>query len=157
RPQHLPAAARRGAEDARHADQHLSRQGLMRAAGRSRCRLYLITPPRIELDAFSDALKAALDGGDVACLQLRLKHDTDDDILRAAERLMPTTKPYNVAFLVNDRPDLALQCDADGTHVGQEDMDYAKSRRLLGTGKIVGVTCHASRHLAMEAAEKGAD
>jgi thiamine-phosphate pyrophosphorylase len=102
-------------------------------------------------------LKAALDGGDVACLQLRLKDLPDADILRACERLMPITRARNVAFLVNDRPDLALKCDADGTHVGQEDMSYDQARRLLGASKIVGVTCHASRHLAMEAAEKGAD
>jgi thiamine-phosphate pyrophosphorylase len=125
--------------------------------GRSRCRLYAITPPRIDLDRFADALKAALDGGDVACLQLRLKDQPDADILRAAERLQPICRPHNAAFIVNDRPDLALKCDADGTHVGQEDMSYDQARRLLGQSKIVGVTCHASRHLAMEAAEKGAD
>jgi thiamine-phosphate pyrophosphorylase len=125
--------------------------------GRSRCRLYAITPPRIDVDRFSEALKAALDGGDVACLQLRLKDVPDVEILRAAERLQPICRPHNVAFLVNDRPDLALKSDADGTHVGQEDMSYDQARRLLGASKIVGVTCHASRHLAMEAAEKGAD
>lgn len=124
---------------------------------RGGCRLYLITPPRLDLDKFSDALKAALDGGDVACLQLRLKDLPDDDVLRAAERLIPLCHARNVAFLVNDRPDLALKCDADGTHVGQEDMRYDQARRLVGQSKIVGVTCHNSRHLAMEAAEKGAD
>lgn len=129
----------------------------MQDSRRGGCRLYLITPPRIDLDKFSDALKAALDGGDFACLQLRLKDLPDDDILRAAERLMPICQRRNVAFLVNDRPDLALKCDADGTHVGQEDMSYDQARRLLGPSKIVGVTCHASRHLAMEGAEKGAD
>jgi len=129
----------------------------MHDATRGGCRLYLITPPRIDLDKFSDALQAALDGGDVACLQLRLKDVPDDEVLRAAERLMPITRAHNVAFLVNDRPDLALKCDADGTHVGQEDMSYDQARRLLGPSKIVGVTCHASRHLAMEGAEKGAD
>jgi len=124
---------------------------------RGGCRLYLITPPRLDLDKFSEDLKAALGGGDVACLQLRLKNVADDDILRAAERLMPICHAHNVAFLVNDRPDLALKCDADGTHVGQEDMRYDQARRLVGPSKIVGVTCHDSRHLAMDAAEKGAD
>jgi thiamine-phosphate pyrophosphorylase len=63
----------------------------------------------------------------------------------------------NVAFLMNDRPDLALATGCDGVHVGQEDASYEEARRLLGLGRIVGVTCHASRHLAMEAAEAGAD
>jgi thiamine-phosphate pyrophosphorylase len=122
----------------------------------TRCRLYLITPPRIDV-GFDDALKRALDGGDVASLQLRLKGDSDDEIFRAAERLMPIAQRAGVAFIVNDRPDLAKKLDADGVHVGQEDASYAEARALLGPDKIVGVTCHASRHLAMEAAEAGAD
>jgi thiamine-phosphate pyrophosphorylase len=122
----------------------------------TRCRLYLITPPRIDV-GFDDALKRALDGGDVASLQLRQKGDSDDEIFRAAERLMPIAQRAGVAFIVNDRPDLAKKLDADGVHVGQEDASYAEARALLGPDKIVGVTCHASRHLAMEAAEAGAD
>ena len=90
-------------------------------------------------------------------MQLRLKSDSDDDILRAAEKLMPITQRAGVAFIVNDRPDLAKKLDADGVHIGQEDASYAEARALLGPDKIVGVTCHASRHLAMEAAEAGAD
>src|SRR5262249_38163331 len=129
----------------------------MRAGGRSPCRLYLLTPPRIVVDALTDPPNAALDGGAGSPPQLRLQHHRDPPVLPPAQRLMPITRPYTVAFLVSDRPDLALQCDADGTHVGQEDMSYDKSRRLLGQSKIVGVTCHASRHLAMEAAERGAD
>ena len=129
----------------------------MRETSRGRCRLYAITPPRIELERFADQLAAALGGGDVACLQLRLKEASDDEIVRATERLMPICRARNVAFLVNDRPDLAARLDADGTHVGQEDMKYPAARRLVGESKIVGVTCHASRHLAMEAAERGAD
>jgi len=62
-----------------------------------------------------------------------------------------------VAFILNDRPDLALALDCDGVHVGQDDAPYAEARRLLGPDRIVGVTCHDSRHLAMEAAEAGAD
>ena len=78
-------------------------------------------------------------------------------MLRAAELLMPICARRDVAFLVNDRPDLALKSGADGVHVGQEDASYAEARRLLGADKIVGVTCRASRNLAMEAAEAGAD
>ena len=99
----------------------------------------------------------ALDGGDVASLQLRLKDVADDDILRAGERLMRIAQRSDVAFIVNDRPDLAKKLGADGVHVGQEDAPYAEARALLGPDKIIGVTCHNSRHLAMEAAEAGAD
>lgn len=99
----------------------------------------------------------ALDGGDVASLQLRLKDVADDDILRAGERLMRIAQSRDVAFIVNDRPDLAKKLGADGVHVGQEDTPYAEARALLGPDKIIGVTCHNSRHLAMEAAEAGAD
>jgi len=102
-------------------------------------------------------LKRALGSGDVASLQLRLKDVSDDEILRAGERLMRIVQPSDVAFIVNDRPDLAKKLGADGVHVGQEDAPYAEARALLGPDKIVGVTCHASRHLAMEAAEAGAD
>jgi thiamine-phosphate pyrophosphorylase len=121
------------------------------------CRLYLITPPRLDLATFPDRLAAALDAGDVACLQLRLKDASDDEVRRAAEALMPLAQARGVAFLVNDRPDLAAETGADGAHVGQQDMAYAEARRLLGPERIVGVTCHDSRHLAMVAAEQGAD
>jgi thiamine-phosphate pyrophosphorylase len=126
-------------------------------ADQASCRLYLITPPVFELAVFADHLKAALDGGDVACLQLRLKDVSDDDVRRATEVLMPIAQNYDVAYLINDRPDLAAELGADGVHVGQEDMAYAEARRLVGRDRIVGVTCHNSRHLAMEAGEAGAD
>lgn len=126
------------------------------------CRLYLITPPRFEPHAFADTLKAALDAGDVACLQLRLKGESEappeaDAIRRATEILMPVAQAHDVAFLINDRPDLATELGADGAHVGQKDMTYAEARKLVGPDRIVGVTCHNSRHLAMEAGEAGAD
>lgn len=121
------------------------------------CRLYLITPPAFDPRAFRETLAAALDGGDVACLQLRLKDVADDDIRRAGEILMPVCHRRDVAFIVNDRPDIAQALGADGVHVGQTDASYEDARQLLGPDKIVGVTCHASRHLAMEAGEAGAD
>ncbi|HWA00456.1 MAG TPA: thiamine phosphate synthase [Caulobacterales bacterium] len=122
----------------------------------NRCRLYLITPPRLE-PTFVDALGAALAGGDVAAVQLRLKDVADVDVLAAAKALKPLVQEAGAAFIVNDRPDLAARADADGAHIGQLDAGYAESRRLLGKDKIVGVTAHNSRHLAMEAAEAGAD
>ncbi|MBL9095618.1 MAG: thiamine phosphate synthase [Alphaproteobacteria bacterium] len=121
-----------------------------------RCRLYLITPPKLDA-SFAETLKRALDGGDVASLQLRLKGVTDDEVLRAGEGLMRIAQARGVAFIVNDRPDLAKKLGADGVHVGQEDASYGEARALLGPDAIVGVTCHDSRHLAIEAAEAGAD
>jgi len=123
----------------------------------TQCRLYLITPPVLDPKAFAETVKRALDGGDIACLQLRLKDVSDADILRAGEILLPIARKAGTAFILNDRPDLAKRLDADGVHVGQEDASYKDAREMLGKDRIVGVTCHDSRHLAMEAAEAGAD
>ena len=120
------------------------------------CRLYLISPPRIAPGDFSGVLKDALKGGDVASFQLRLKHVSDDEIRRATDMLRPIVQAAGVAFILNDRPDLAAELGCDGVHVGQEDAPYAQARAALPNG-IVGVTCHDSRHLAMEAGEAGAD
>ena len=122
-----------------------------------RCRLYLITPPAIDPGAFKDQLAAALDAGDVGCVQLRLKDVADDQIKRACDVLQPVAQKRGVAFLMNDRPDLAKSLGCDGVHVGQEDASYADARAALGAERIVGITCHASRHLAIDAAEAGAD
>jgi thiamine-phosphate pyrophosphorylase len=122
------------------------------------CRLYLITPARIDdLDAFARALASALDAGDVAALQLRLKDAAEPVIAEAVKVLLPITQRHDVALILNDRPDLAARFGCDGVHVGQEDASCAEARRLVGPDRIVGVTCHDSRHLAMDAAEAGAD
>jgi len=122
----------------------------------SDCRLYLISPPRLSAANFLIPLKEALKGGDVASFQLRLKHAGDDEIRRAVDILRPVVQAHGTAFILNDRPDLAAELGCDGVHVGQEDAGYAQARAALPNG-IVGVTCHDSRHLAMEAAEAGAD
>lgn len=121
------------------------------------CRLYLITPPKLDPKPFGETLKAALDAGDVASLQLRLKDVPEEDIARAVDVLMPIAQSHDVAFLLNDRPDLAARFGCDGVHIGQEDSPYPEARRLVGPDRIVGVTCHNSKHLAMEAGEAGAD
>lgn len=122
-----------------------------------RCRLYLITPPEFDPAAFAPVLAEALSGGDVACVQLRLKGASDEAVLAAGRLLMPIVQEAGAAFIVNDRPDLAKALNADGVHVGQDDVPYAEARRIVGPDAIVGVTCHDSRHLAMEAGEAGAD
>lgn len=123
---------------------------------RPNCQLYLISPPSISPD-FVDALSVALDAGPVAAFQLRMKGASDDEILREAARLMPICGAREVAFIVNDRADLAAQLGADGVHLGQTDGSVAAARKLLGVDRQIGVTCHNSRHLAMEAGEAGAD
>lgn len=123
---------------------------------RDPCRLYLVTPPRLDPASFADALAGALDAGDVACVQLRLKDADDDTVRRAIDALRPVTQARGVAFLLNDRPDLAAAAGCDGAHVGQTDMKADQARRILGD-LTMGVTCHDSRHLAVEAGEAGAD
>ncbi|MFC3079177.1 thiamine phosphate synthase [Phenylobacterium terrae] len=122
------------------------------------CRLYLITPPAIDdLAAFGRELAHALDAGDVAALQIRLKDAPDEVVAAAVDALTPICHARDVAVILNDRPDLAARLGCDGVHVGQSDAPYAEARRLMGPDRMVGVTCHDSRHLAMEAAEAGAD
>lgn len=134
--------------------------------------LYLISPPQIDLETFPDLLEAALTAspGTVGAFQLRLKdsappaadrlthaHAQEEHILYAAKILKRICHQYEVAFILNDSPQLALEANADGVHLGQEDGSVAAARELLGPEKVIGVSCHASRHLAMEAGEHGAD
>ena len=122
------------------------------------CRLYLITPPALDdLDAFGRDLAAALDGGDVAALQIRLTDASDEAVAAAVAALAPIARAHDVALILNDRPDLAARLGCDGVHIGQGDMPFAQARKLMGPNAMIGVTCHDSRHLAMEAAEAGAD
>jgi len=123
---------------------------------RPACKLYLISPAVID-DGFADALTAALDGGPVAAFQLRLKGIDDDAIARAAEPLRRICAERDIAFIINDSMALAKRLGADGVHLGQGDGDPREARRLLGPAVQIGVTCHDSRHLAMEAGEAGAD
>ncbi|MBI1391104.1 MAG: thiamine phosphate synthase [Alphaproteobacteria bacterium] len=126
-------------------------------------RLYLITPSRIvDPDAFARILDDALSPGGVVAIQLRLKADNGaaapaTDIRRAASALIPVCRARGVAFILNDDPRLARETGADGVHVGQSDAPYREARAILGEDATVGVTCHASKHLAMEAGEAGAD
>jgi len=155
-------------------------------------RLYLISPPAIDLPVFAQQLKDAFSGGDVGSFQLRLKGARDAEILKAAESLIPICHAHNAAFILNDRPDLAAKCGADGVHLGQEDVSalarrerggasrgegiisatnevsphpnplpegegIRRAREMMGEDKVIGVSCHDSRHLAMVAGEQGAD
>lgn len=122
------------------------------------CRLYLITPPAIaDLATFADELGVALAAGDVAALQIRLKPSDDRQVEAAVLGLAPIVRRRSVSLILNDRPDLAARLDCDGVHIGQSDGTVAAARAAVGANRIVGVTCHASRDLAMTAAEQGAD
>jgi thiamine-phosphate pyrophosphorylase len=130
---------------------------LTMAGGPAGCRVYLITPERLDPAPFSGLLAAALDAGDVAAVQLRLKNINDDVWRRAIDALRPVTQSRGVAFLLNDRADLAKATGCDGAHVGQEDVAAREARRFMGPDLTLGVTCKGSRDLAMQAGEDGAD
>ena len=123
---------------------------------RDPCELYLISPQEVG-DGFPDRLRAALAGGPVAAFQLRVKGVDPHELARLAEPLQRLCADADVAFIVNDSVSLAKRLDADGVHLGQSDGDPREARSILGPSKQIGVTCHASRHLAMEAGEAGAD
>jgi thiamine-phosphate pyrophosphorylase len=121
------------------------------------CRIYLITPPAIDPASFPDRLAAALDAGDVAAVQLRLKDVSDSDWMAAIDALRPVAQSRGVAFLLNDRADLVRATGCDGVHVGQDDLPARQARALIGPEATLGVTCKGSRDLAMSAGEDGAD
>lgn len=123
---------------------------------RGACQLYLISPLGVA-GAFPDRLKAALAGGPVAAFQFRIKDVDQHEAARLAEPLQRICGEAEVAFIVNDDMALAKRLGADGVHLGQGDGDPREARRLLGPSAQIGVTCHDSRHLAMEAGEAGAD
>lgn len=122
----------------------------------SQCQLYLLTPPRIDA-GFVNLLDSVLAEGVASVLQIRLKDQPENQLPGLLPPLVKAAKRHGVTVLMNDRPDLAVRYAMDGVHVGQEDAPYAQARAQVGKTGIVGVTCHDSRHLAMTAAEKGAD
>jgi thiamine-phosphate pyrophosphorylase len=120
------------------------------------CQLYLISPLDVG-GVFPDRLARALDAGPVAAFQFRVKGLDEHEAARLAEPLQRICADREVAFIVNDSISLAKRLGADGVHLGQDDGSVADARARLGKAAQIGVTCHASRHLAMEAGEAGAD
>ncbi len=120
------------------------------------CQLYLISPLDVG-GTFPDRLVRALDAAEVAAFQLRVKDVAEHDAARLAEPLQRICADRDVAFIINDSVGLAKRLGADGVHLGQDDGTIADARARLGREAQIGVTCHASRHLAMEAGEGGAD
>jgi thiamine-phosphate pyrophosphorylase len=120
------------------------------------CRLYLISPLDVS-GAFPERLARALDAGPVSAFQFRVKDVDQHEAARLAEPLQAICAARDVAFIVNDSVSLAKRLGADGVHLGQEDGDPREARGVLGRDAQIGVTCHDSRHLAMEAGDAGAD
>jgi thiamine-phosphate pyrophosphorylase len=118
--------------------------------------LYLISPLDVGGD-FTDRLARALDAGPVAAFQFRVKDVDDHAAAKLADPLQRICADRDVAFIVNDSVSLAKRLGADGVHLGQDDGSVADARERLGRDIQIGVTCHGSRHLAMEAGEAGAD
>lgn len=120
------------------------------------CQLYLISPLDVDGD-FPERLRAALSAGPVAAFQFRVKGMDQHQAARLAVPLQAICADHDAAFIVNDDVALAKRMKADGVHLGQGDGDAAEARRILGPDAQIGVTCHNSRHLAMEAGEAGAN
>lgn len=119
-------------------------------------KLYLVTDSDILKGRdFYNCIEEALKGG-VTMLQLREKNSTGREFLEKAMKLRDLTKKYNVKFIINDRVDIAMLCDADGVHVGQSDIPADKVRKLIGKNKIIGVSARTVEE-AMKAKENGAD
>ncbi|MBR9834974.1 MAG: thiamine phosphate synthase [Alphaproteobacteria bacterium] len=128
---------------------------------RERTLLYLITPPRVDdVAGFVALFEAAIAGGPVASLQVRLKDGDQIDAhatRELAQAIQPLCQKHEIALIINDSPQLCRALQADGVHLGGDDMDIKSARALVGPDVIIGATCKASRHNAMIAGEDGAD
>jgi thiamine-phosphate pyrophosphorylase len=126
------------------------------APARAQAQLYLVSPLDVS-GRFPERLERALTAGPVAAFQFRVKGVDQHEAARLAGPLQEICAARDVAFIVNDSIALAKRLRADGVHLGQDDGDPREAREALGREAQIGVTCHASRHLALEAGEKGAD
>ena len=118
--------------------------------------IYLISPQKIKEARFYKELNEVLKSNKVKYFQLRLKKIPERKLLSIGKKIKKITKKNNVIFIINDKPSIALKINANGCHIGQNDMDYLKSRKILGKNKIIGVTCHNSKKLALKAKNDGA-
>ena len=118
--------------------------------------VYLISPNKIENEYFYSNLDLVLKSKKVSFFQLRLKKETNKIKLEIGKKIKKICKKNNVKFLINDDPKLAKKLNADGCHLGQNDMDILKARKILKK-KTIGITCHNSLKLAKKAIIDGAD
>ena len=119
--------------------------------------IYLISPQKIRGIKFFKELDDVLKTRKIKYFQLRLKNTSNLNLTKISRKIKKITKKNNVKFLINDKPYIAKKINADGCHVGQKDMNLIKSRKLLGKNKIIGVTCHNSKKLALKAKRQGAN
>jgi len=120
-------------------------------------KLYIISPANININEFPSSLEEVLKTGLVACFQLRLKNLNDQELINISKVLKPICNKFDVPFILNDRLDLANKIGADGIHLGEDDSSILDARKLLGPKAIIGASCYNSKHLAMKAAEQGAN
>ena len=120
-------------------------------------KIYLITPPKIDEEVFFSSLEKVLNSKIVSCLQVRLKNIDDKKIIEICKIIRPICERHRIPLILNDRLDLVKSCNADGVHLGQEDKSVKDAREFLGSNFIIGASCYNSKHLAMEAADNGAN
>ena len=119
--------------------------------------IYLISPQKIRGAGFYVELNKILKTNKVKYFQLRLKKTSNSNLLKISKKVKKIVKKNKVKFLINDKPLIAKEIGADGCHIGQKDMDLINSRKILGKNKIIGVTCHNSKKLALKAKKSGAN
>ena len=119
--------------------------------------IYLISPQKIRGSKFYEELEQVLKTNKVKYFQLRLKKISSSNLLKISRKIKKIVKKNNVKLLINDNPFIAKTISADGCHIGQKDMDFKSSRKILGKNKIIGVTCHNSKKLALKAQKNGAN
>ncbi|MHB1133560.1 MAG: thiamine phosphate synthase [Chloroflexota bacterium] len=118
--------------------------------------LYVITDEGVWGKRHVDIAAAALEGG-VRIIQLRDKLKHDAELLPIARELLALCRQYGALFIVDDRVDLAVACDADGVHVGEHDLPLLAARKVVGPDKIIGVSCYGNVEAAVQAERDGAD
>ena len=119
--------------------------------------IYLISPQKIRGTRFYSKLDQVLKTNKVKYFQLRLKKISTLNLIKIYRKIKKITRKNNVKFLINDKPTLARTVGADGCHIGQKDMNLMSCRKILGKNKIIGVTCHNSKKLALKAKKNGAN
>ena len=119
--------------------------------------IYLISPQKIRGSKFYQQLNNVLKTNKVRFFQLRLKKISESKLIKISKKVKKITMKNNVKLLINDKPFVAKKIGADGCHVGQKDLDLISSRKILGKDKIIGVTCHNSKKLALKAKKLGAN
>ena len=132
-----------------------------------KCKLYLISPPSFDLDIFSEELDETLSSSEVPVFQLRMKQkssdgyftstETEEKIITACKKLIPICHKNKTIFILNDNVDIAKKVNADGVHLGDEDLGISQARKILGNDKIIGASCYGSKDLAYNAGNAGAN